>query len=243
MTPEQRVEVYREQYWLRHLKNLDEDYPTVRWVLGTLSFHQLAREYLVERPPRTWDLQRLGADLPAFMAGQPRWNDRLLAVDAAALDWAFVEAFDAADAPPFDPLVLATTSDDAWSSALVVFHPSLRTLSLGYPVPELREAAQRAAPADEPRAALGELPRAEATHVVVARDGRCYLKATVIDPSAFRLLEALRLGARLGDACVAIAGASEGGLPELGEQVSRWFQQWTASGWVSAVRLDDSTPR
>ncbi|HEX3345568.1 MAG TPA: putative DNA-binding domain-containing protein, partial [Polyangiaceae bacterium] len=62
MSSYERLEVYREQFWLRHLASLDDDFPTLAWVLGGHGpFRELATAYLRAWPPRTWDLQRLGA--------------------------------------------------------------------------------------------------------------------------------------------------------------------------------------
>jgi hypothetical protein len=228
MTPEQRLEVYREQYWQRHLRNVEEDYPTLAWVVGGPdAFRALAVEYLGAFPPRTWDLQRLGADVPAFVVAHPRWGRDPLARDAARLDWAFMEAFDAPDAPPFDPTVLATTPEDAWPQARLAFHPSLRTLALDHAAHALRTAVQRGEGIDR--------PDPSPARIVVHRDARCFLHAVAVEPLAFQLLEALRAGSPLGEACEAVARASGRDPAEVAGPLGGWFQQWTASGWIGAV--------
>jgi hypothetical protein len=230
MSPEQRLEVYRDQYWLRHLKNLEEDYPTLAWVLGgTEAFRELATEYLGAHPPRTWDLQQLGRDLPAFVASHARTSHDALACDAARLDWAFMEAFDAPDAPPLDLGVLASTPEDAWPEARLTFHPSLRSLAARHPVHQLREAVQRGGGTERP----GEA----ATFVVVCRDPRCFLRSAAIEPLAFRLLEALRAGSPLGRACDAVARTTERDPLDVAGEIGGWFQQWTASGWICEARF------
>jgi hypothetical protein len=229
MRPAERLEVYREQFWMRHLPNLAEDYPTLSWAIGAAAFRDLAIDYLCAHPPRTWDLQRLGADLPAHAARYAAGDRARIAGDAARLDWAFVEAFDAPDAPPFDPSVLASTPEDAWPAARVEVHPSLRMLALGHPVHEIRDALSR-----------GETPPMLAPadrYVVVWRDPRCYLRSVAIEPLAFALLGELGRGAPLGDACESVAKAAGVADPgELGPSVAAWFQEWTGRAWVSAVR-------
>lgn len=233
MTPEQRLEVYREQFWLRHIKNLDEDYPTLTRVVGGRdAFHALAAEYLGAFPPRTWDLQRLGADVPAFVASHARWGRDPLACDAARLDWAFMEAFDAPDAAPIDPRVLASAPEDAWPGARLELHPSLRLLRLGHPVHELRERVQHG----EADAALPAAAPAPAA-VVVYRDSRCVLRAVAVEPLALDLLAALRAGTPLGAACEGVARESGRDAADLGAQLGAWFQQWTASGWIVGARF------
>jgi hypothetical protein len=230
MTSEQRLEVYREQFWLRHLKNIEEDYPTlIHAVGGREAFRELAIEYLVAFPPRTWDLQRLGADVPHFVEGHSRWGRDRLACDAARLDWAFMEAFDAPDAEPFDPRMLASTPDDAWPGARLTLHPALRLLALGHAVHEQRERLLRGDAVDP--------PAASPVHVVVYRDARCFLRSAAIEQPAFELLGSLRLGTPLGEACEAAARAGGGDPLEIGRQLGGWFQHWTANGWISSVRF------
>jgi hypothetical protein len=228
MTPAQRVEVYREQFWLRHLNNLEEDYPTLAWVIGGAAFRALATEHLRAFPPRTWNLERLGQDLPSFLARtHPEHAD--LARDAANLDWAFMEAFGAPDVPPFDDRLLASTPEDAWPGARLLFHPSVSALALSHPVHEVRDILLRGGEPQQP-------PLCD-TRVVVWRDRDCYLRATTVEPQAFELLNALRAGEPLGEACERVAAAANLDATEFGPRVAGWFQQWTSNTWVSAVRF------
>jgi hypothetical protein len=231
MSPADRLDVYREQFWLRHVPSLEEDYPTLSWVLGgPTRFRNLAIEYLSARPPRTWDLQRLGEGLPGHVADHAPWSEDSLARDAARLDWAFMEAFDAADAPPFDPCTLSVAPEDAWPLATIVFHPAVRALTLAHPVHELRQ--------DVKNSRSPVRPLEASTHVIVWRDAVCCLQAIAVEGTALALMAMLIDGAPLGQACDAVAHlvtSSEGS--DLGPRVSAWFEQWTASGWVSAVRF------
>jgi hypothetical protein len=224
-----RLEIYREQFWLRHLSNLGDDFQTLAWVVGPKAFREIAVAYLKRHPPRTWDLQKLGAALPAFLAQLAPWSGDSLARDAAAVDWAFMEAFDAADAGPLDLQALARAPQDSWSSARIELHPAVRRILLDHPAHDLRDAVKRGEARDRPAAA--------ATRVVVWRDPRCFLHATAVEPSAFELLGELSRGTPLGAACEAVANAHANEGADLGARVGVWFQRWTAEGWVSAVHL------
>lgn len=224
-----RLEIYREQYWLRHLSNLGDDFPTLAWVVGSTAFREIAVAYLKSHPPRTWDLQRLGASLPAFLNELTPWSADSLVRDAALLDWAFMEAFDAPDAGPLDLQALAEAPQDAWPSMRIEVHPAVRRILLGHPAHELRDAVRRGEARDRPAPA--------ATPVVVWRDPRCFLHATAVEPMAFELLGELARGAPLGAACESVASAHPDPSADFGERVSAWFQRWTAEGWVSAVHM------
>lgn len=224
-----RLEIYREQYWVRHLSNLGDDFPTLAWVVGTGAFREIAVAYLKSHSPRTWDLQRLGASLPTFLKQLAPWSADSLALDAAFLDWAFMEAFDAPDAGPLDLRALAEAPQDAWPSIRIQLHPSLRRILLDHPAHELRDAVRRGEARERPAAAT--------TPVVVWRDPRCFLHAAAEEPMAFELLGALAEGAPLGAACESVASAHPEEGTDLGEQLGTWFQRWTAEGWVSAVHI------
>ena len=231
MAPHERLEVYREQFWLRHLANLGEDFPTLIAVIGGReAFRELAIGYLRACPPRTWDLQRLGADLPGYLTSHPPWGDDPLARDAAHLDWAFMEAFDAPDSPPFDARVLASTPEEAWPAARIDLHASLRLLALGYPVHALREAVARGeAPAR---------PAAAPTHLVVHRDPACFLARRRRGAARVRAARdaARREPPRRG---VRGRGAEQRARSARDRrQARRWFQQWTQGGWIRGVRFE-----
>jgi hypothetical protein len=230
MTPADRVEVYREQFRLRHLKNLADDYPTLAWTIGGAeAFASLATEYLVAHPPRTWDLQRLGADMPRFVSAHARWGADESACDAARLDWAFMEIFDAPDAPPFDTSLLASTPEDRWPSARIEPLPALRLVAMQSALHDVREALKLGAETVTP-------PRA-VTRVAVWRDGACFLRSTAIEPGAFDLLARLRDGDPLGPACEDAARAAGEDATRFGERVGTWFQEWTSRGWIARVRF------
>jgi hypothetical protein len=235
MTAAGRLDVYREQFWLRHLASLEEDYPTLAWAIGGRdAFRRLATEYLADTPPAHWDLQRLGERLPPYVGRHPSYKLDLLACEGARLDWAFMEAFDAKDEARFDPSVLTTVSEDALPMATVAFHPSLRQLVLAYPMHELRDAIKTGATPERPPPLDPDHPR---WHLVVWRDDRCWLRAAAIDAAALDLLESLAIGTSLGHACEEIAQKLPAGASELGPKVASWFQEWTARGWVTSVRL------
>jgi hypothetical protein len=225
----ERLDIYREQFWLRHLPNLRDDYPTLAWAVGPDAFERLSTQFLSAFPPRTWDLQRLGAELPSYVASHASWKHDVVACEAARLDWAFMEAYGAKDAAPFDPRTLLAATESAWTSARVSLHPSVRLLSLAHPVHRVRRTLQ------EGQAA--EWPAAESTHLIVARDLQNVVRAAAVDAFAFALLRELDGGAPLGEACESLTRgeSDDANAAAIGDRVAACFQAWTASGWVTAV--------
>ena len=200
MPPHERLEVYREQFWIRHLASLDEDFPTLTWVLGGRDAFRALAIGVPRRHSRPVHGTSSGwaRTFPASSQTTRVCSDDALARDAVRLDWAFMEAFDAPDSPPFDARVLASTPEDAWPTARIDLHASLRLLALAYPVHELRDAVQRRRGGRAPRVASRRTSPSIATP-------RASSAPVAVEPLAFELLEALRAGTALGEACEAAA--------------------------------------
>jgi hypothetical protein len=225
LSPVEQLEIYREQFWGRHLGSLEDDFVIAKYLLGDAGYFELTMAYLEAQLPTTYDLRALGRGLPAFVASRAPYAGDALLVESVRLDWAFMEAFDAPDAPAFDTSMLASVPEDAWPGARVRFHPSLRPMSLAYSLAPLRDAIRRG---EAP-----ERPAPEATHVAVYRRID-WLRWSALEPQAFALLERLAAGEALGAACEAV---SEGDAEALGAKLGSWFAAWTTEGWIANVEV------
>jgi hypothetical protein len=227
LSPTAQLEIYREQFWLRHVDALAEDFATLHHLLGHDDFTTFVERYIETHPPTDFSLRDLGAKVSAFVASHPAYRDDTLLLDCARLEWAFVDAFDAADVAPLDPLAITSVPEDAWDAARLSFHPSMQPLALGHGAHEYRELIRKGE--DPPR------PVPAPVRLVVYR-GPETLQYIEIEPLAFDLLERLARGEALGKACETIAAsAGDAGAAELEEKVGGWFQQWAAFGWISAI--------
>jgi hypothetical protein len=226
MSPVEQLDVYREQFWARHVHSLEDDFAIARHFAGAVAFFDLVAAYFESQPPTSFDLRRLGAALPALAATRAPFAGDAMLLESMRFDWAFMEAYDAPSAPPLDPATFANATDDDWPRAKLAFDPALRPMALAWPLHETRAAIR----ANESPAR----PEPRASFIVVYR-GRDSLHWFEIAPMAFELLEALRGGAELGAACEAVARAHGAEVAELGPMVATWFQEWTSRGWVTRV--------
>ena len=223
MTPCDQLDVYREQFFLRHVGSLREDFPTVEHLLGSAKFEKMCAEYLAAAPPRSFALRDASDRMGAFLkAASPYAGDPLLA-DCANVEWAFIEAFDAGDAPPLDVSLLAAIDEDAWDRAVLHFHPSMRFLDLSFPAHEFRTQVRNG---EKP-----ERPVARATRIVTFRSADDTLRWVEVEPAAFALLRALAEKKPLGEAGEVAAQID----PEVGEKIGTWFQAWTQNGFISKI--------
>jgi hypothetical protein len=224
----EQLEIYREQFWLRHIGAMKEDFLTLHQLLGEDAFQHACEAYLAACPPRSFTLRDLGDRFAEFVRTTEPWAKDALLHDCALLEWAFVEAFDAPDARPLDPRTLAEAPEDAWGGAKVVLHPSVQLVALSHPA-HLYRAEVRDSHAEAAR------PSPADTFVVVYR-GPEKLMYIAIEPLAFGLLSLLAKGTPLAAACERLAvDAKIADASELEPKVGGWFQAWAAYGWVSRV--------
>lgn len=228
LSPVGQADVYREQFWFRHIASLKEDFPTLRHLLGSdAAFELLCERYLEAHPPRDFLLRDLSADMGRFLSTDARYDTDTLLIDCARVEWAFIDAYDAADAKPFDPSALIGAAEDALFGAKLIMQPALRLVAMQNPAHELRESV---------RAGVApERPAPRAVHLAIFRTGEV-LRSIELEPAAFAVVQALLAGAPLGEACnrAIEAGADE---TEVGAKLGQWFQWWTQWGWLERIVL------
>jgi len=234
LSPAERVDLYRRQFWLRHRAMLLEDFPGVAHVLGEERMDAFCRAYLRAHPPASHCFREMVSHVPRFAErhdGYRSPEERALVVDMARYEVALVELFVAAEAPPLDPAKLEGMAEDAWERARIVLQPLLARLSLSYPVHRLRKAWKGGEGAPIPEAPAP-------VHLVLYRAKDLATHFEELSPEAFALLEALAAGIPLVPACERVAeGLSPEAQEALGESVGAWFQQWAAFGWIVDVVL------
>jgi len=230
LLPVEQVDIYREQFWLRHTASLVEDFPGLGGILGQSEWERLAEEYLVAHPPDSHTLRDLGRHLPDFIRGSEWLPERELCEDMARLEWAYVEAFDAADARPLDPAKLSSIPEEAWQNARVLLDPALRLLRVRYPVAELRKKLR-----DSPEPVPIPGPSAAAL-VVYRRERSLYWEAA--GDGAFALLEGLRDGLSLVQACEKAIERHPAQSAVIEASIGDWFQDWGRRGWIVDVVVD-----
>lgn len=227
MMPTDQLEVYREQFFLRHIGSLREDFPTVEYLLGAKKFDDLCRAYLKALPPSSFALRDASDRMATFLETTTPYREDSLLADCAKVEWALIEAFDAADAPPLDVSVLATIDEDAWDRVRIVFHPSVQFLNLTAPAHTFRTAVRGG---EKPAR-----PQSKPTTVVTFRAVDT-LRYVEIEPAAFALLTALSKGMMLGEAGEEAAKVDAG----VGDKIGEWFQMWTANGWISKIVVSEA---
>lgn len=229
LSPVEQLEIYREQFWLRHTSSLVEDFPGLGGILGQEEWEKLAEAYLAAVTPQSYTLRDLGFRLPEIIAQASWLSHQALCLDMARLELAYVEVFDAPDTLPVAPERLASIPEESFMDARLVVAPCVRLLELRYPVADLRRRLR--AESDEPVA----IPEAQETRVVVYRRG-LRLWDMPLSRVAFAFLSGLAEGKTLGVAAE-LAASSAKAEAELAAGIGGWLQEWTQKGLLSDVQL------
>ena len=241
LTSFERLEIYNRQYWFRLFSSMTEDFPGVRSVLGEKRFDAMCKAYLMDCPSRSFTLRNLGAKLEPWLRKHPKWagTKQQLVLDIARLEWADIEAFDAAAAPALRTEDLGGVSGAGLRLRL---QPYVQLLSFHYPVDDLL-LAMRKEDEDKDFASNAFEERRKRKHVrVVAKlkPGAIFLVVHRIDNSVyfrrieaeeFAVLAALRQGKTLEKAIDAAFRKSAIPPDERATSVQQWFQNWATLGW------------
>ncbi len=229
LSPAEQIEIYREQFWLRHTSCLLDDFEGLSGLLEQGHWERLVEEYLAAHPPTSFSLRDLGHRMPDFVEGSSWLPRHDLCVDMTRVEWAYIEVFDAADAAPLDPEKLALIPERAWESARLVLNPALRLLRVRYPVAALRREIRL-------KRAF-ELPEPSAQNLVVYRGLDRDLRHEIVGDAQFALLEALHSGVALVPAAAQAVSRAPREAEVLERELSAWFRDWAARAWIVRVEL------
>lgn len=250
LTSVERLEIYNRVYWFRLLSSLADDFPGLRAVIGQEKFDAVLHGYLTEMPSVSFTLRDLGSRLEEWLREHPEFisGHERMALDMVRLEWADIEAFDAAEFPVLTQAELAGLGEDP------VFHlqPYLQLFDLAYPVDELllkvretedpeTDISSNVVMMDHsdsaPRKQL-PLPRAKKVFLAVHRqENVVYFKR--LKPEGFALLRAMQQGQPLSQAIETSVNWSGRKLERVMEQLHDWFANWSQLGWFCRPPKDE----
>lgn len=232
LSPAEQADLYRRQFFLRHVDSLVEDHAGLVHYLGDDGFEALAYAYLEKHPPRTPSLRDLGADIAAFVEtweGLPA-HLRGVCTDMARYELIMVELFDAADVPPPDAQRLAALPQEAWLTQPLVLTSLLRLVEFRHPVPDLRVAIKLGDCAKEPP------PPEPIRYGIFRMDDRISFHR--LSSEAHALLSLLMDGEPLASACERLSQTlTEESASRVEAEVGEWFQRWASWGWILDVKV------
>jgi hypothetical protein len=215
LSADDRIDIYASMYLWRLRDVLADDFPKVAAVLGPEGFTDLVRRYLGTCPSTHPSARWVGRRLADFLREFPLWAPWM--TDLARLEWARLDAFDAADAEPVRVADLGVVRPEDWPDLVLEPVPSLTVLRSLYPI---HEAWADPAAWSGPDAPAAENP----TTVRVWRRGWQALHVAV-DATEASALGDLRAGASFGVICERFADrAPAAAARDAGGLLARWVE-------------------
>jgi len=243
----ERLEIYNRVYWFRILSSLADDFPGLRAVVGQEKFDKIILAYLTDLPSESFTLRDLGSRLEKWLRQHPEFisGQEQIVLEMVRLEWADIEAFDAAEYPRLTQQELQGLGEDP----VFQLQPNLILLDLAYPVDELLLAIRKDSEADgeqendissnivvmehpgsEAPARSYPLPKAKKTYLAVHRqENVVFFKR--LKPEGFALLRAMQEGQPLSQAIESSVNWSGKKLERVMEQLHDWFANWSGLGW------------
>jgi hypothetical protein len=235
LSPGEQIEIYRQQFWLRHTSALVEDFPGLTGLLGQKAWEPIVESYLIERGYDIFALKNLGEHLAHHLTTlketffRRAGVDPLLAHEMAALEWAYTRAFDLRDDPLLSAEKLAKIAPEAWASARFVLSPTLSLFRFTYPVADIRRTLKNSGDREAGCAA----EKSPHNLVIYRREGTLWDKR--VSNAAFLLLEQFHRGVPLVPACEAAIFEDPTAERILETELTQWFTLWGRLGWIVDV--------
>jgi len=227
--PGERLDVYRHGYPARIVEALRDAYPALDAILGEGSFHNLVRRYLAAIELRSYNLNDVGAQLPAHCRQDPLSDDLPFLADLAELEWAVLSAYQAREKAAVDPQRLAGFDMEDWETAILELQPAVAVVSSQWPILDLLETKD--VERDQVDVALEGRPQT----VLVHRRG-LDVEQRLVDAAEQLALRLLGRGTPLGEAIAELADT--GCSPQATMQM---FGKWVADGLITSVRSNRPT--
>lgn len=232
LRPEQRIQIYNQQYWWRLLRVLKESFPILTRFFGNRNFDRLiAIPYLVKYPPHHWSLGPLGDRLVQWIVEEYEESNQQLIVDAAKLDWAFVSSFTVEQWPEMPRGV-----GEELTTRTLYCQPHLHLFQFGADLIHYRQALMEHDPEYWESNPLPDLVCDKHYYFVVYRNPRLDISWKEIGPIEHALLLKFQQGASIEQVCEWIEMESIDVYHEAADHLQKWFEEWTARSWLTPGR-------
>lgn len=137
-----RFAVYRNNVHVSLVEALARSFPVTARIVGDEFFRAMARAYVGLEKPRSAVLIGYGSGFADFVASFPPAAGLPYLADVARLEFAWLEAYHAADAPPLSAAALAALPPDDLAGACFVAHPAARLIASPYAIGAIWRAHQ-----------------------------------------------------------------------------------------------------
>lgn len=193
-----RFNVYRNNVAVSLRDALGETFPVVKQLVGEEFFAGMAQAFVRENLPKTPVLLEYGGAFPRFIEQFSPADSVPYLADMARLEWAWLQAYHAADAAPISADKLVEIEEEDLDGLRFETHPSLWLISSDWPVVSMWQAHQGTGAPD-----LSDLPSGPEYGLVIRPEYDVEVHA--ISVGASQLIDQLADEVPLGAAFDAVA--------------------------------------
>jgi len=193
----ERFNIYRNNVAVSLSEALGQTFPVVKVLVGEEFFAGMTQVYVQQNKPTSPLLMEYGDTFSDFVETFPPAASIAYLADVAALEFAWLRAYHAADADPVAIDVLATVPEDTLDTITFRMHPSLILMSSDWPVASIWHAHQESAAPD-----LSNLT-ATPENIMIVRPA-LDVKTAGLSEASYAFADALMTGMSLGAACEAL---------------------------------------
>ena len=234
LRPEQRMQIYNQQYWWRLLSTLQTNFPLVTRLFGHQAFNEeLGIPYLIKHPPHHWSLNVLGQQFPRWIQSHYFKPDKALIFHAATLDWNFAASFIAPQSPLLDAKDLAQTPPEQLLNQKFYLQSHVHLLEWDYNLLNFREAFLKHEVDYWLNNRFPILEKDSSYHFVLYRTPQYSIAWRQISAEELKFLGLFKTGTDLKTACEWIEKQDQAFYQIVVSNFQRWLQEWVQLGWLT----------
>jgi len=215
---DQRIGIYKMQYWLRLFELLKDDFPFVLRLFGNEAFEEkIATPYLLNYPSNTWELNLLGYMLPKWIKDNYSEVDKNLIYHASLIDYMYTEVFYTPDYP-FSLEIDAKT--------ILKLQPFVKLFELNANLFQFREKFLKKDANYWLENPFPKLAKSKKFYFVLYRSYN-KVKYSKISYGEYLLLKAFEVGSNIEDAFKS--------FPKRymkNANIELWFSNWSKNNWL-----------
>lgn len=134
LSPKQRLQIYRNNYYLSLIDCLQKTYITVIKIIGAECFTALAQQYIQHYPPTSGNVHNFGMHLAPLLVEHTLAQSLPYLYEVAQLDWAYHEIFHEIDCGLFDAMQLINITSHKYNEIIFKINPSAKLFSFNFPI-------------------------------------------------------------------------------------------------------------
>lgn len=241
LQPHQRMQIYNQQYWWRLLNTLHANFPLVTRLFGTHAFNEkIGIPYLLKYPPNHWSLHVLGKRLPKWIIECYKDRDRSLVLNAANLDWAFMDSLISPRYPFLDLAQILKENPEGLLSQTFYLQPYITLFNWEYDLLNFRGNFLKQGSDYWIEHRFPPLPKEKSYFFILYRNMNNHLAWREISQGEFTLLQRFKLGSSMIEACDYIESQEVNLYDFVAENLQKWLQDWIQAGWLTLNSYQDS---